>query len=540
MKWRRGLSPATVMVIAVAATTIAVLGLGTAIDPRHLRSGMTTALADPAGMTLALAAFAAAFALRALAWTITLPGLGLGQALAAIHVALGGNHVLPLRLGEPLRVVSAVRRAGVDPADAVASTVMLRTADFLSLLVLGVVAGPAVLRAVLGDAGVVLAVLLVVGTVLSVVVLQRRRRVGSALHTPGPGVIGLTTLAWVLEAVLVWQVLRWFSIELSPAKVLVVLAAAVSAQLIAVAPGGLGTYEAAATAALVAVGVALPTAAAAALSMHLLKTLYSVLTGAVATVAPAPGLWGRTRLPRARPSRPAPIDTDGPIVLFLPAFNEGPRVAEVITRTPPLIEGRDVVVVVVDDGSHDDTASKARKAGATVLSHAGNRGLGAAVRTGLNWATGRGASAIAFCDADGEYDPAELSALVIPILAGEVDYVVGSRFRGRIHHMRPHRRLGNVLLTWWVSWTVRQPVSDGQSGYRAFSPAAAAAACIPHDYNYAQVLTIDLIGQGFIYAEVPIDYRFRRSGQSFVTLPRYLGRVVPAVWQQLNASDLAT
>ena len=100
--------------------------------------------------------------------------------------------------------------------------------------------------------------------------------------------------------------------------------------------------------------------------------------------------------------------------------------------------------------------------------------------------------------------------------------------------MRPHRRLGNLLLTRWLRWTVRARVSDGQSGFRAFSPAAATAARIPHDYNYAQVLTVDLLSRGFVYAEVPISYRFRISGRSFVRPGAYLRRVVPAVWRQLN------
>ena len=158
------------------------------------------------------------------------------------------------------------------------------------------------------------------------------------------------------------------------------------------------------------------------------------------------------------------------------------------------------------------------------------------MRTGLAWATEIDARAVAFCDADGEYDPAALEDLVGPILDGLADYVVGSRFAGTIRHMRPHRRLGNLALTRWVRWTVRERVTDGQSGYRAFSPAAAAAAVIPHDYNYAQVLTVDLLARGHRYHEVGIDYAFRSSGDSFIRLGRYLRRVVPTVWRQLNPS----
>jgi glycosyltransferase involved in cell wall biosynthesis len=211
------------------------------------------------------------------------------------------------------------------------------------------------------------------------------------------------------------------------------------------------------------------------------------------------------------------------LVLFLPARDEAPRVEAVLRRVPPGVR-----TIVVDDGSTDGTADIARAAGATVVS-TGGVGLGGAVRAGLRAALALGAEAVAFCDADGEYDPAELPALVAPILEGRADYVVGSRFAGRIDHMHLHRRFGNQALTLAVRWLTRQAVSDGQSGFRALSRDAAASAEIVHDYNYAQVLTIELVQKGFRYAEVPITYRFRTSGRSFVRLPTYLGHVVPAV-----------
>ena len=223
-----------------------------------------------------------------------------------------------------------------------------------------------------------------------------------------------------------------------------------------------------------------------------------------------------------------PAAADDPVVLFLPARNEAPRVGGVIARAPESVLGHPVVVVVVDDGSADDTAAVAVAAGAKVV-HGGGCGLGAAVRAGLAEAVTLGAAAVAFCDADGEYDPAELAALTRPILEGEVDYVVGSRFAGRIRRMHRHRRAGNQVLTTWVRWLTRLPVTDGQSGFRALSAGAARSAELVHDYNYAQVLTLDLVGKGFRYAEVPITYERRRHGRSFVTAGRYLRNVLPAM-----------
>ncbi|CAN5787042.1 hypothetical protein BH23ACT10_BH23ACT10_18590 [soil metagenome] len=226
--------------------------------------------------------------------------------------------------------------------------------------------------------------------------------------------------------------------------------------------------------------------------------------------------------------------TDGDLALVLPAHNEQPTVADVIVRTPATIAGLPVRCVVVDDGSYDATAVIARRAGAEVLRHDQCRGLGAAVRTGLAHAVATGARVVAFCDADGEYAPEELDRLVAPILSGHADYVVGSRFLGDIRRMHPHRRLGNRTLTWLLRRVARCPISDGQSGYRALSAEAAAAADIIHDYNYAQVLTLNLLRQGFRYSEVPIGYAFREHGRSFVRLPRYLRTVTPAVWRELR------
>jgi glycosyltransferase involved in cell wall biosynthesis len=233
--------------------------------------------------------------------------------------------------------------------------------------------------------------------------------------------------------------------------------------------------------------------------------------------------------------------THRPIVLFLPARDEEAAVADVVARAPASVLGHPVRCVVVDDGSTDATAERAAAAGAAVLPLHPGRGLGAAVREGFATAVDAGAAAVVFCDADGEYDPAELERLVAPILAGDADYVVGSRFAGLPRRMRPHRWAGNRALTWWVRGIARRRfgvrgVTDAQSGYRALSAAAAADAEVIHDFNYAQVLTFDLLAKGHRYAEVPITYRFRTTGRSFIRLVPYLRQVVPAVRAELTTT----
>jgi glycosyltransferase involved in cell wall biosynthesis len=307
---------------------------------------------------------------------------------------------------------------------------------------------------------------------------------------------------------------------------------------VAFAPGGLGTYEAGGVAAMAFLGVNPSLALAVVLTAHAIKTAYALLLGAVAAFLPGPGLFGRfqlERVPSPRPHGGVSLSPNRPIVLFMPAYNEAATVASVVARAPREVGGHPVIVMVIDDGSSDGTSDLASAAGAQVVRITPNRGLGAAVRTGLQHSLAHDPAAVAFCDADGEYAPEELSSLVLPILEDEADYVAGSRFLGRIERMHIHRRLGNVILTWLLSWVARCKISDGQTGYRAFSRQAAEAAEIIHDFNYAQVITLDLLAKGMRYVEVPISYSFRTTGESFVKIGQYLRSVVPAVYRELNA-----
>src|SRR5512134_4017889 len=111
----------------------------------------------------------------------------------------------------------------------------------------------------------------------------------------------------------------------------------------------------------------------------------------------------RFRLPRNPPTRPAvpPVDRRGHVALVMPTFNEADRVAGVISRLPPFVLGLRTSCIVIDDGSSDDTVAEALSAGAKVVGHESNMGLGAAIGTGLRVAVDDGAEIVAFCDGDG-------------------------------------------------------------------------------------------------------------------------------------------
>ena len=219
---------------------------------------------------------------------------------------------------------------------------------------------------------------------------------------------------------------------------------------------------------------------------------------------------------------PRAPETPRPVVFIVPAYNEEASIVAVLTGiASSRVENHRVIVV--DDGSTDRTAERAQESGATVVSHERNRGLGAALRTGLEVARGLDPAAVVYIDADGEYDPADAPRLLAPILAGQADYVLGVRIGNR-SNMALGRRIANQVFSVALSACAGRWIRDGQTGFRAFSPRAADIAEVLHDYNYAQVLTLDLLHKGMRMAEVEIPYRRRTAGSSFVGA-EYLWRV---------------
>jgi glycosyltransferase involved in cell wall biosynthesis len=150
------------------------------------------------------------------------------------------------------------------------------------------------------------------------------------------------------------------------------------------------------------------------------------------------------------------------IVALIPGYNEGPRIAEVVRGAAAYLP-----VLVVDDGSTDDTVDQARASNATVIEQRPNQGKGAALRAGFRRALAGGAEAVLTLDADGQHDPAHVPAFLAAWAADpRPDLVIGRRnFRA----MPPIRRLSNVLGGRAFSWAVGRPIPDNQSGYRLVS-----------------------------------------------------------------------
>jgi len=223
------------------------------------------------------------------------------------------------------------------------------------------------------------------------------------------------------------------------------------------------------------------------------------------------------------------------VAVIVPAKDEAQTIGALLDGISRVhLPGHSLHPIVVDDGSTDGTAAIARGRGAAVVAHPENRGLGAAVRTGLRAAVRSGAVAVAYLDADLEYDPGDIPRILEPVLSGRADYVLGSRFRGGVRGMRLYRRVGNYAFTALLVLLTGVAITDGQTGMRAFSREAADRAEIVHDYNYAQVLTLDLLRKNFRLEEVPIGYKVRQHGESFIRWS-YPAKVLPAIWRELRS-----
>jgi glycosyltransferase involved in cell wall biosynthesis len=186
------------------------------------------------------------------------------------------------------------------------------------------------------------------------------------------------------------------------------------------------------------------------------------------------------------------------ILALIPAHNEAARIAPVVTGAAALLP-----VLVVDDGSADDTADRARAAGATVLSQRPNQGKGAALRTGFRWAIERDFDAVVTLDGDGQHDPREIGAFVAAYRAGRPDLVIGAR---NFRRMPPMRRLANAAGTLAFSWSVGRHIADNQSGYRLVSRRLAEAMLESTEtgFGFEVEMIAACVRAGWPIADVPI------------------------------------
>ncbi len=216
----------------------------------------------------------------------------------------------------------------------------------------------------------------------------------------------------------------------------------------------------------------------------------------------------------------------------IPGYNEEAHIGATVTRARATLP-----VLVVDDGSRDQTAARAEAAGATVIRQVPNQGKGAALRAGFRRALDEGAAAIVMLDADGQHDPDEIPAFLAAYEATQPDLIIGAR---DYHQMPPVRRLSNTLGRWLFSWALGQPVPDNQSGYRLLSRRMMEAVLASDEQGFefeVEMITVCVL-RGYRLGWVPIKtiYADERSHIRPLHHAREFARIVLQTRRRVQAA----
>lgn len=202
------------------------------------------------------------------------------------------------------------------------------------------------------------------------------------------------------------------------------------------------------------------------------------------------------------------------ILIIIPAYNEEKTIQQVVASIKDFGQ-----VVVVDDCSTDLTKEQAAKAGAIVLTHLVNRGQGAALQTGTNYALNQGADVVVHFDADGQHSPQEIVKMIEPILSGKADVVLGSRFLNNDSKIPSIRRLVLKLAVIFTRLFSGIKVTDAHNGFRALSRTAAQKINITQDrMAHASEILDEIVKHNLKYLELPVQISYTaysvKKGQS--------------------------
>jgi hypothetical protein len=224
----------------------------------------------------------------------------------------------------------------------------------------------------------------------------------------------------------------------------------------------------------------------------------------------------------------------GEILIIVPAYDEEGGIRDVLRRIPDAVLGHEVKTVVVDDGSKDATAAIAREEGVPVVTHVVNRGQGDALRTGFAIAQAEQSEIVINLDADGQYKPEELDRLVKPIIEGEADFVLGSRFMGVYEEAGSVRHIGVVFFSRLISLLTGVKVSDCTNGYRAIRVSELHKLNLREDRFNANEIILEGLKNKLRFEQVPVSMMSRAAGETKkppkLAYPLGVFRVIISTW----------
>ncbi|HVT90220.1 MAG TPA: glycosyltransferase family 2 protein [Tepidisphaeraceae bacterium] len=229
------------------------------------------------------------------------------------------------------------------------------------------------------------------------------------------------------------------------------------------------------------------------------------------------------------------------LVVTIPAQNEAKTIGQVVSGVPRKIPGvAEIEVIVINDGSTDQTAQVAEAAGAMVVNITGRPGLGAIFRAAIERAMRRNADIIVNIDGDGQFNPADITKLIQPLLRDEADFVTCSRFANPdLYPDMPRVKFyGNRVVTGIINWVCGgTSFTDVSCGFRAFNREAVYRLTLFGRFTYTQECFIDLFGKGMRITEVPLKIRgVREHGKSRIasSITKYARNSLPIILRAMR------
>jgi glycosyltransferase involved in cell wall biosynthesis len=219
------------------------------------------------------------------------------------------------------------------------------------------------------------------------------------------------------------------------------------------------------------------------------------------------------------------------IIAAIPCLNEEQFIGDIVTRARAFAD----MVIVIDDGSTDHTCEAAQAAGAHVIRHRLRQGAGVATRSAFEAAKKYNADVLVTLDGDGQHNPDEIPQVLAPILRGEADLVIGSRFlqpnlnqsqpvSNSLKHVPKYRKFGIDVITWLYNFGSKVKVSDSQSCFRAHSRRVIEAINITENgFSFSVQVLIQARRKNFVIREVPVSCIYHLQGSSLNPVIHGLG-----------------
>jgi len=220
------------------------------------------------------------------------------------------------------------------------------------------------------------------------------------------------------------------------------------------------------------------------------------------------------------------------LIIQIPCYNEADTLPETIAALPEHIPGIDQIeVLIIDDGSNDRTIDTAQSLGIDhIVQHTSNKGLAATFKTGLEACLIRGADIIVNTDADNQYQADDIVKLVVPILQGKADLVIGDRDVLTVQSFSPIKRQLQRFGSWIVGKAANLDVPDATSGFRALSREAALQTLVLNEYSYTLETLIQAGAQKLTVVYVPVRTNDpTRPSRLMKSIPHYLANIIPTI-----------